>query len=167
MRKSTYLVIALLATAQSAHAAVHHRNKAGWNRFTDEQYGTSITYPGRFSRAEGRPVLGPGKRLVTADRRAEIEIYSLPNAAHYTPRRYLAAKMNINPKSLHYQRVTSRFFVLSAARKGKIYYTRCNFSRSSGGPIHCVYLGYPQSEKRAWDGIVTRVSFSLRPQARR
>ena len=164
MRKSILLFLAFLNAAQTAHAAVHSLNKpVGWNGFADERYGTRVQYPNRFSIREGRPVLGPGKRLVTPDRRAEIEIYSLPNGIHHTPQSYLAAKMSIDPKTLHYKRVTSRFFVLSAARRGKIYYTRCNFSRSSGGPVHCVYLGYPQSEKRAWDNIVTRVSLSLRP----
>ena len=134
-----------------------------WRAFADEQYGTRVQYPSRFSVVEGRPELGPGKRLVTPDRRAEIEIYSLPNPAGYTPRSYLAAKMKINPVAVHYRRVAARFFALSAAREGKIYYTRCNFSQRGGGTIHCVYLGYPESEKRAWDDIVTHVSFSLRP----
>ena len=57
--------------------------------------------------------------------------------------------------------MTARFFALSAAREGKIYYTRCNLSAGGAGTIH--YLGYPQSEKREWDGIVTHVSYSLRP----
>ena len=43
---------------------------------------------------------------MTPDGRAEIEIYSLPNTAHYTPRSYLAAKMKIEPATLHYKRVT-------------------------------------------------------------
>jgi hypothetical protein len=57
----------------------------------------------------------------------------------------------------------SVIFALSAARGGKIYYTRCNFSEGRAGTIHCVYLGYPESKKRRWDGIVTHVSYSLRP----
>jgi hypothetical protein len=31
------------------------------------------------------------------------------------------------------------------------------------GAIHCLDLVYPQAEKRAWDGVVTRISRSLRP----
>jgi hypothetical protein len=103
------------------------------------------------------------ERLVTPDRRAEIEIYSLPNKGCDMPRSYLAEKLKLNPAALHYKRVTPRFFVLSAAANGRIYYTRCNFSQIEGGTIHCFYIGYPQSEKRDWDGIVTRMSFSLRP----
>jgi hypothetical protein len=29
--------------------------------------------------------------------------------------------------------------------------------------IHCIDLRYPVGQKRAWDGVVTRISLSLRP----
>jgi hypothetical protein len=163
MQKTSFLLIALVGIAGPVQAALPTAKSVAWRAFADEQYGTRVKYPTRFSVVEGRPQLGPGKRLVTADRRAEIEIYSVPNRASYTPSGYLAAKMKINPATVHYRRVAGRFFALSAARGGKIYYTRCNFSHVNGGMIHCVYLGYPESEKRAWDDIVTHVSFSLRP----
>jgi hypothetical protein len=164
MQKASFLLIGLFGIAGPVQAALLAPNESvDWRVFADEQYGTRVEYPSLFSVVEGRPELGPGKRLVTPDRRAEIEIYSLPNTPGYTPRSYLAAKMKINPATVHYQRVAARFFALSAAKGGKIYYTRCNFSHLDGGTIHCVYLGYPESEKRAWDDIVTHVSFSLRP----
>jgi hypothetical protein len=28
--------------------------------------------------------------------------------------------------------------------------------------VHCVLINYPASEERDWDGIVTRISLSLR-----
>jgi hypothetical protein len=62
-----------------------------------------------------------------------------------------------------YRRVTPSFFAISAEREGMIYYSRCNFSTLRGATIHCFDLVYPQSEKRAWDAIVTRISLSLRP----
>jgi hypothetical protein len=45
----------------------------------------------------------------------------------------------------------------------EVFYSRCNFSTDAGGAIHCLDLVYPQVEKRAWDGVVTRISRSLRP----
>ena len=164
MYKAGCLLILLVGFAQSAQAALPgHEVSSGWSVFSDPEYGTRVEYPSWFSVPDGGPQLGTGQRLVTPDKRAEIEIYSLPNTAHHTPRSYLAAKMKIDPATLHYERVTARFFALSAAREGKIYYTRCNFSGGGVGAMHCVYLGYPQSEKREWDSIVTHVSYSLRP----
>ena len=160
MRKASFLLIGMFCIAGPVQAALTTPTESGWRVFADERYGTHVQYPGWFSVSDGRPELGPGKRLVTPDRRAEIEIYSLPNSAGYTPSSYLAAKMKISPATVQYRRVAPRFFALSAERRGKIYYTRCNFSQET---INCVYLGYPASEKRAWDDIVTRVSLSLRP----
>ena len=36
----------------------------------------------------------------------------------------------------------------------------------SPSEIHCIELAYPEGEKRAFDGIVTRISLSLRPRSR-
>jgi hypothetical protein len=164
MYKPGFVLVVFLSLIQYAQAALPiTEGSGGWSEFTDPRYGTRVEYPSWFSVSGGGPQLGTGQRLLTPDGRAEIEIYSLPNTAHYTPRSYLAAKMKIDPATLHYERVSARFFALSAARGGKIYYTRCNFSEGGAGTIHCVYLGYPESEKRRWDSIVTRVSYSLRP----
>jgi hypothetical protein len=164
MYKLALVLVVVLGLPQYAQAALPTTEESGgWSEFADPQYGTRVEYPSWFSVSEGGPQLGTGQRLVTPDRRAEIEIYSIANTAHYSPRSYLAAKMKIDPATLHYERVTARFFALSAAKDGKIYYTRCNFSGGGVGTMHCVYLGYPQSEKREWDGIVTHVSYSLRP----
>ena len=54
--------------------------------------------------------------------------------------------------------MTDRFFAVSGIRDGEVYYSRCNFH----GRMHCIYISYPQRELRAWDGIVTRISLSLR-----
>jgi hypothetical protein len=45
---------------------------------------------------------------------------------------------------LDYERVTRAFFAISMERDGTVYYSRCNFSRSAGGSIHCFDLAYPQ-----------------------
>ena len=61
---------------------------------------------------------------------------------------------------LAYDRVARGFFAVSARRNGRIPYTRCNFAER----IHCIELAYPQSEKRAFDPVTTRISLSLRPR---
>jgi hypothetical protein len=44
-----------------------------------------------------------------------------------------------------------------------VLYSRCNFASGVGGTDHCIDLVYPQDVARAWGGIVTRISRSLRP----
>ena len=103
---------------------------------------------------------GDGRRLKSMSGQNEFAAYSLPRDRSITPQSYLRTNLAVDPSAISYQRVTSRFFALSSVHGGKIYYSRCNF-RSA---IHCIYLEYPSSEKIAWDGIVTRVSHSLRSE---
>ena len=62
-----------------------------------------------------------------------------------------------------YRRVTSKFFVLSGIRRGTIFYRRCNAGRHSMR-LACFDIAYPQTERRKWDNIVTRMSRSLRSE---
>ena len=92
------------------------------------------------------------------DGRAKFSAYALENEEGDTPRTYLRKFLKVNPSTIDYRRVTDRFFAVSGVRGGEVYYSRCNFY----GAMHCIYISYPQRELRAWDGIVTRISLSLR-----
>jgi hypothetical protein len=124
MQKTSFWVIPLLSLAQVAGAAPITQDQATWETFVDKQYGTSVQYPSWFSIPDGQPELGTGERWITPDGRAEIEIYSLANPSRDTPRGYLAKQLRLSPAALHYERVTNRFFALSAIKAGKIRYTR-------------------------------------------
>ena len=79
-----------------------------------------------------------------------------------SPARSLRKSLSVSRPSLDYQRVTRDFYAISGVTGGTIYYSRCNVSRASG-TLHCFDLKYPVQEKAVWDGIVTRMSRSLRP----
>ena len=99
---------------------------------------------------------GFGRRFLTPDRRANLTVQSIPNAANDSPAAFLAKK---NPPSgIVYKRVTPRFFVVSSIRDGRIWYNRCN---RAARYMQCVLINYPAAEKRQWDGVVTRISNSL------
>ena len=138
---------------------------AGWRSFLVPDFGTKIDFPtGIFSVPEGKPEAGVGERFSTADGRAMLSIYSRANEAGETPSTYLRNNLRFPRSALDYERVTRSFFAISAVGDGNIYYSRCNFSLSSGGgAIHCFDLMYPEAEKSAWDQVVTRLSRSLRP----
>lgn len=134
----------------------------GWSRYADARLGTSVDVPaGLFSTPAGKPSRGSGERFTTADRRAQLTVYTIRNQAGDTPSSYIRRNLRPNRSGLDYDRVTDRFFAISAVEAGKVHYTRCNFGR--GEMMHCIDLTYPRRETRAWDGIVTRISRSLRP----
>jgi hypothetical protein len=99
-----------------------------------------------------------GQRFESED---ELSIYAREKEDGDTSASYL--KKNLRKSGLDYERVTRSFFAISMEREETIYYSRCNFSRSVRGAIHCFDLVYPQAEKRAWHPVVTRISLSLRP----
>ena len=97
----------------------------------------------------------------TPDGRAHIRVFAIRNDANDTPRSYLRRIARPDEASFLYVRATRRFFVASGTRDGNIFYRRCNFLRSTDRRVTCFQLDYPEQEKRAWDGVVTRISPSL------
>jgi len=128
-----------------------------WTRYSIPETGTSVDIPASiFSEPAGRPD-GYGQRFKTADGRANLTIQSALNVDHDTPAAFLAKKGP--PSRIQYKRVTSRFFAVSSYKGDDVWYDRCNFSQRY---VHCVLINYPADEEHSWDGIVTRVSLSLK-----
>jgi hypothetical protein len=135
-----------------------------WTTFVEPQFGTRLELPSQmFTVHEGPSIKGVGEEYATSDGRAALAIYSQRNLRREAPATYLKRNYKAPRRAMDYVRVTRSFFAVSAVNQGTIYYSRCNFSRRFGGTVHCFDLKYPASEKRAWDGIVTRISRSLEP----
>ena len=148
-----------VATA-SREAQAQLSRSAEWTVFSTPS-GLSVPYPANiFNVGAGATERGVGREFRSEDGRSEFSAYSLPNAEGDSPRSYLRKHLLVPPTSLVYRRVTDRFFVMSSIREDRIFYSRCNFA----GGIHCIFLEYPVTEKAPWDRIVTRMSYSLRPQ---
>jgi len=130
------------------------------------QAGTAVDYPADiFSVDAGASTRGTGRRLQTADGRADFMLFVLPNRDRDGPRRFVRKNLALPRSRLTYERITDRFFVVSGIESGRVFYSRCNYPRGSSGPMQCIYLLYPRDEARAWDAVVTRISRSLRPAA--
>lgn len=146
----TAALMMLGATAASAQGS-------DWQRYVVPQSGAAVDIPTAvFSQDAGVPEPRYGRRLTTADGRANLTVQSFTNDARDTPAAFLAKQGP--PANIMYRKVTGRFFAVSSIRDGKIWYNRCN---SSGRYINCVLINYPAGEKRQWDGIVTRISNTL------
>ena len=143
--------------ASAASTATASAEGVRWANYSIPETGTSVDIPySLFSKKAGRSE-GFGERLTTPDGRADLTIQSVPNSANDSPASFLAKR---NPPShIPYRRITSQFFAVSGYKNDKVWYDRCNFSRSF---VHCVLINYPASEERNWDDIVTRISLSLR-----
>ena len=135
-----------------------------WISYRDRATGTVVEYPDNLFSVEGTPFQpGSGRSFRTADGRASLTVYALPNRGGDTALGYLQKHLAISNKDLDYRRVTNRFFAISGIKQGKTFYSRCNFSAPPASRMHCILLVYPARENRLWDRIVTRISLSLHP----
>jgi hypothetical protein len=156
------LVACVLAIPTQAQT-LDRRSKLEWQTFVIQDFGTVVRYPASIFSPAGRPGKGIGQRFKSADGRAGLSVYSVPNETGETPATYLRRNLRMDRSALEYTRIANSFFAISSERDGVILYSRCNFSKRGRSAIHCFDLTYPQEEKRAWDSVVTRVSLSLRP----
>jgi hypothetical protein len=133
-----------------------------WAAVNEPKLGTTVDVPrGVFSTTDGHAVKQVGRRYKTPDGRAKVAIWTQRNTRHDTPSSYLHRTFNIPRASVDYERSTADFAVVSGLFGTKVYYLRCNYSPRSGS-FHCFDLAYPAREKQLWDGVVTRMSRSLR-----
>jgi hypothetical protein len=159
-------LVIVLSSLPSADAQVRGGTgqRLGWQTFQVKEFGTTVDYPASiFSELSGKAEKGTGQRFNSADGRSTLTIYALENADGDTPASYLRKNLRMPRSAIDYERVTRFFFAISVERQGTVLYSRCNFASGDGGTVHCIDLVYPQDVARAWDGIVTRISRSLRP----
>jgi hypothetical protein len=150
-------IAALVVTAIIAPALAFAADTE-WRRYVIPSTGTSVEMPvSIFTSDAGPPENGTGRRFFTEDRRADLTVQSIPNPANDSPAAFLARMRP--PAGMIYKRITSDFFVVSSIRGERIWYNRCNRGQ---GAMNCVLINYPVAEKRQWDGIVTRISRTLR-----
>lgn len=168
MRPFLFLSVVLALVGVRSATAQQADRTAGldaplWRVFADEA-GTRVDYPsGIFTTDVGAAPRGTGRELRSTDERARLLVYVESNTERYTPAGFLRNQMRASGARLDYQRVTDRFFAVSGTNADQTFYSRCNFPARAGGPFHCIYVTYPRSEERLWNGIVTRMSLSLRP----
>lgn len=128
-----------------------------WQRYRVPESGAVVDIPTSiFSKDAGKPESGYGRRFRTSDNSAILTVQTVANDENDSPAVFLAKKNP--PQDVVYKKVTRRFFAISSFRDEKIWYNRCNFAARLAT---CVLISYPASEKRQWDGIVTRISNTL------
>ena len=149
-------IVAALAWSGMARAAEHR-----WTTYANPRFGAAADYPAELFTVRDRPPEnGDGQTFHTADNRAALSVFGTNNVEEDSPGSYVG-KYFKGPE-VTYKHVTRRYFVVSGARNGEIFYQRCNFPAAADGAIVCVNLTYPEREKAQWDAIVTRISKSLR-----
>ncbi len=145
------------AAAQMSHAPQEHQ----WATYHNARFGTTADYPADiFTVRDPPPTNSDGRTFHSAHGRARLLIYGMFNVEEDSPSSYV--EKYFDKPWVTYKRTKWPFFVVSGVRDGEIFYSRCNFPIIADGIVDCIELRYPAKDKAAWDGIVTRISGSLR-----
>lgn len=163
MTGRTSIIAGIVLTAAAASCASFGEADLRWRGFDDQLSGTHVEYPATiFSVLEATQSRGrPGQAFGTEDGRAHLAVFAVHNPTRSSTAAFIARNLRVPTSTLHYERTTPSFFVVSGVHDNNIFYARCNAS-SDHAVFHCVNLVYPASDKRRWDPIVTRISRTLR-----
>jgi len=131
-----------------------------WGSYANPRYGTRLAYPADlFGHAVGSDN-GDGVTMRSADG-ATLAVFGANNVNDDSPARYVQGLVAGDRYArLSYRLVRPRFAILSGRSGGRVFYERYAFTR--GGTIHAFVLEYPVAMRARYDGLVARMSASLR-----
>ena len=159
----TSVAAAIVLTAAAASCPSFAEIDADWRSFDDRASGTHVEYPAVIFSVSEASQSGdrPGQAFATRDGRAHLAVFAVHNPGRRSAAAFIASNLRVPASTLHYQRTTSSFFVVSGIHDDNIFYARCN-SSADHTRLHCINMVYPAREKRRWDAVVTRISRTLR-----
>jgi hypothetical protein len=132
-----------------------------WDTYANPRFGTRLTYPSDLFASRVESDNGDGVTMSAADG-ATLAVFGAHNATEATPAQYVRGLVRGGGRYSHisYRLVRPRLAILSGTSGGKIFYERYSFL--SDGTIHAFVLQYPLAARSRYDGLVARISASLR-----
>ena len=173
---AAFAAVALTGAAHAqmlAAAPSVGQDDSGWFRYLNARFGLRVDLPESGFRQELLPN-GFGMTLISLDRSVTIEVHanrleSILPAATGGPERSIAALHDEAMAATRQKggRVTysvrrNDFYVISGTLGPAVYYERVAISPACPDVFNAIRVTYPQAIEHALDGLVTRVSLSLR-----
>ena len=156
-----YLSVAVIAPA-SALADKFVPVGSGWQRYSNDLYGTEFEFPADLFRVGPAPAAGDGREFISQD--ATLEIFATRNSRRETAR---TLKRRLLEEEEGYDVVTyassgGNWLVLSGFRRDKIFYEKYLLR---DGIIHAFGMEFPASAKPVYAPVVERIEDSFRTGA--
>jgi len=138
--------------------------KQAWDHYRDSVHGCSVQYPASVFRREPFDVSQEAQKFSATDPSTYFRVLGFNNEKELSSAdikaKFLAASV---PGDVVYDKQRARFWVVSGYRGKNIFYMKVALSPDRR--IACVLeILYPRTRKRAFDGIVTRMSSSFRAE---
>ena len=151
----------IVTTLAMLPAAAFAQGGETWKSYTNDRFGTSISYPSRFK--PGRPPENDDGQSFSADDGAELSVWGSFNAAEYDLaglEAFLRGTLKENEK-VTYRAMGKDWLVLSGTRGDRLFYMRHLLSHR-GEVENAFRISYPAALAAAYDPIVARISKSLK-----
>ncbi|MBV2360595.1 hypothetical protein KUH32_12485 [Thalassococcus sp. CAU 1522] len=133
----------------------------GYSRYVNDRYGTVISYPHDYFRADPPPGNGDGRRFVSVDGAARFFVFAQYNALNQSQAEQIAQTKADGRGPVRYERAGPGWFVLSGVTGDAIYYRRV--TETADGLIRVFEITYPLARKSEFDALVTYMADSFGP----
>lgn len=139
-----------------------------WATVESERFGYSMAYPGSVFLPEPELSSDDVRVFYSRDRRAKLLVGAFPNTEETSLGEYRAFLLENNylGGELDYAPVHGKWFVVSGARDGTMFYERVSFT-CGGHLINSWAMLYPVAERRFYDRVVEAVARAYTPGAGR
>jgi hypothetical protein len=127
--------------------------------YNNSRYGYSVSYPTSFIPGEP-PDNNDGQKFTSKDGTAELIVYGSNNVFGDTVEALYNNELNSVPGDVAYKKIKDNWYVVSWVDGNRIYYTK---KFAGPGAENTLIISYPQSQKNAYDEIVTYVSQTFYP----
>lgn len=131
-----------------------------WSVYNDGESSCQISYPGNLFTSDGLVTRGVA-RFAGPNERTFFRIMEAENQGNLSLKALKGKYFSENvPGRIIYERSTDDFLVFSGYRKDRIFYARVELSPDK--ETMCIFeITYPREQKRSFDKVVTRMSYSL------
>jgi hypothetical protein len=164
VRRAAFIVGLCVTVAASSPAFADKFSSlgSGWQRYSNDLYGTQFEFPAKVFSVAPAPSSGDGRQFTSDD--ATLEIYATPNTQRETAsslrRRLLQEESGYD--DVTYAPAGRNWLVLSGFRGDTIFYEKYLLK---GGIIHAFGIEFPASAKPFYAPIVERIEDSFRARA--
>jgi hypothetical protein len=154
------MLAATVGAGLSLDSAPSHSES--WTVYRDSLYGCRLEYPSSLFSQEPLDLAENFQKFSGSNAQIFFRVMGVENKDKLSPAgvkaRYLSADV---PGDIVYERTKPDFLVLSGYRGGSIFYTKV--AESPDQRTICILeITYPRKAKKAFDGVVTRMSRSFR-----
>ena len=157
MKKSLSVWVLILASCLAASGQHKYEN------YTNDRFSFSIEYPSDLLKMQPPPENEDGRTFLSAHNAVEMRVWGRYNALSETLRqKYLTTLKGFDSKP-SYMVLGKSSFVVSGVKEGKIVYIKTLHRKDKEAEVYyTLTIQYPESRRREYDPIVTRIANSFK-----